>query len=147
MTMASATTQKSMVLLTRLAQEVFSRSTEDVLGITLKQYLLLRNLRDHEGAQPQQTLCGSMHMDPNYLVLLLNDVEDGGLVERRRDPDDRRRHIVELTPAGDSALERAEVGMQAIEDEVLSGLSQKERVELGRMLSKALVEAESNGSG
>ncbi len=142
----ATTTQGSMVLLTRLAQEVFRRSTEDVLGITLKQYMLLRNLRDHEGAQPQQTLCGSMHMDPNYLVLLLNDVEEGGLVERRRDPDDRRRHIVELTPAGKTSLERAEVGMQAVEDEVLSGLSSNERVELGRMLSKALAESGSNGS-
>jgi DNA-binding MarR family transcriptional regulator len=143
----ATTTQGSMVLLTRLAQEVFRRSTEDVLGITLKQYMLLRNLRDHEGAQPQQTLCGSMHMDPNYLVLLLNDVEEAGLVERRRDPDDRRRHIVELTPAGQASLERAEAGMQAVEDEVLSDLSAQERVELGRMLSKALAKTGSNGSG
>jgi DNA-binding MarR family transcriptional regulator len=142
----ATTTRGSMVLLTRLAQEVFRRSTEDVLGITLKQYMLLRNLRDHEGAQPQQTLCGSMHMDPNYLVLLLNDVEEAGLVERRRDPDDRRRHIVELTSAGQTSLERAEAGMQAVEDEVLSDLSAQERVELGRMLTKALAKTGSNGS-
>jgi DNA-binding MarR family transcriptional regulator len=137
-----------MVLLTRLAQEVFRRSTDEVLGgISLKQYVLLRHLRGHQGTCAQQALCGSLHLDPNYVVLLLNDSEEAGLLERRRDPNDRRRHIVELTDEGGRALERAAEGMQAVEDEVLSGLSQKERVELGRMLEKALAKAESNGSG
>jgi DNA-binding MarR family transcriptional regulator len=140
--MGTATSPGSMVLLTRLARAVFQRSSEKVLGMTLKQYSLLCDLRDRGGAIPQQALCGAMHLDPNYVVLLLNDVEDAGYVERRRDPADRRRHIVELTRAGRRALERAEVGMQSIEDEVLSGLSQKQRVELGRLLSQALAAAE-----
>ncbi len=131
-----------MVLLVRLARLVFQRSSEEVLGMTLKQYSLLSDLRYHGGAVPQQSLCGVMGLDPNYVVLLLNEVEDAGYVERRRDSADRRRHIVELTPAGRRALERAEVGMQSIEDEVLSGLSQKQRIELGRLLSKALAAAE-----
>lgn len=140
--MGTATTPGSMVLLTRLARAVFQRSTEDVLGMTLKQYMLLCDLRDHGGNLPQQTLCGSMHLDPNYMVLLLNEVEKAGFAERRRDPEDRRRHIVELTPAGRRALEGAEVGMQNVEDDVLSALSQKQRVELGRLLSQALAAAE-----
>jgi DNA-binding MarR family transcriptional regulator len=136
--MGTATHPGSMVLLTRLAQSVFRRSTEEVLGMRLKQYALLSHLRDHQGACAQQALCGMLHLDPNNLVLMLNDVEAAGYAERRRDPDDRRRHIVELTPAGERALEHAERGMQSVEDEVLSGLDAKERVELGRLLSKAL---------
>jgi DNA-binding MarR family transcriptional regulator len=100
--------------------------------------MLLRDLADHEGAVAQQSLCGTLHLDPNNLVLMLNDIEGAGFVERRRDPDDRRRHIVELTAAGMRALERAEQGMQGVEDEVLSALSASERVELGRLLSRAL---------
>jgi len=136
--MGTASTPGSLVLLTRLAREVFGRSTEDVLGIRLKQYMLLRDLADHGGAVPQQTLCGTLHLDPNNLVLMLNEIESAGFAERRRDLDDRRRHIVELTPAGVRALERAEKGMQGVEDEVLSALSASERVELGRLLSLAL---------
>jgi DNA-binding MarR family transcriptional regulator len=136
--MGTATTPGSLVLLTRLARAVFARTTEEVLGMRLKQYSLLSDLRDSGGSVSQQSLCGAMHLDPNYVVLLLNEIEDAGYAERRRDPDDRRRHFVELTPAGRRALERAEAGMQSIEDEVLSGLSQKERIELGKLLSQAL---------
>jgi DNA-binding MarR family transcriptional regulator len=142
--MGTATTPGSMVLLTRLAREVFQRSTDEILGMRLKEYMLLNDLRDRDGAMPQQALCGSMHLDPNNLVLMLNDVENSGYVERRRDPKDRRRHIVELTPAGEQALVRAERGMQSVEDEVLSALSHKERVELGKLLGKALRELESD---
>jgi MarR family transcriptional regulator, temperature-dependent positive regulator of motility len=140
--MGTATTPGSLVLLTRLARAVFARTTEEVLGMRLKQYSVLSDLRDSGGALSQQSLCGAMHLDPNYVVLLLNEVEEAGYAERRRDPADRRRHIVELTPAGRRALERAEAGMQSVEDEVLSGLSQKQRVELGRLLSQALNAAE-----
>ena len=144
--MGTANESGSMVLLTRLARAVFARSTEEVLGIRVKQYMLLRDIDDRGGAVSQQTLCGAMQLDPNNLVLMLNDVEDAGFVERRRDPADRRRHIVELTPAGKAALKRAEAGMQKVEDEVLSGLSQKERVQLGKLLRKALIADAENGS-
>ena len=140
--MGTATNPGSMVLLTRLAREVFQRSTDEILGMRLKEYMLLNDLRDSEGAMPQQALCGSMHLDPNNLVLMLNEVEKAGFVERRRDPQDRRRHIVELTPAGKRALETAERGMQSVEDEVLSGLTHKQRIELGKLLSMALRELE-----
>jgi DNA-binding MarR family transcriptional regulator len=138
--MGTATSKGSLVLLTRLARAVFRSAAEreEVLGMGLKQYGLLSDLRDEGGAISQQALCSTLHLDPNYLVLLLNEVEDAGFAERRRDPADRRRHIVELTPAGRRALERAEVGMQSIEDEVLSGLSAKQRVELGKLLGEAL---------
>jgi DNA-binding MarR family transcriptional regulator len=143
--MGTATTPGSMVLLTRLAREVFQRSTDEILGMRLKEYMLLCDLRDREGAMAQQALCGTMHLDPNNLVLMLNEVEKAGFVERRRDPEDRRRHIVELTAAGQRALVRAERGMQSVEDEVLSALSQKERVDLGKALAKALRELEFGG--
>jgi DNA-binding MarR family transcriptional regulator len=143
--MGTATNPGSMVLLTRLAREVFQRSTEEILGMRLKEYMLLNDLRDREGAMAQQALCGSMHLDPNNLVLMLNEVESAGYVERKRDPSDRRRHIVELTPAGLRALERAERGMQSVEDEVLFGLNQRERIELGKLLRKAIRSLELDG--
>jgi DNA-binding MarR family transcriptional regulator len=127
----------SMVLLTRLAKIVYRRSTEQLLGMRLRHFITLSYLRDHEGA-PQQQMCETLGMDANNLVLLLNSLELAGHVRRRRDPDDRRRHLVELTPAGRRALERAERAQEGIEDEVLAPLSADERATLHELLGRAL---------
>jgi DNA-binding MarR family transcriptional regulator len=126
-----------MVLLTRLARVVHRRSTERLLGMRVKQYGTLCFVRDGGGVL-QSDLAEALYMDANNLVLLLNDLEAHGWIERRRDPQDRRRHIVEVTPAGERAIEKAEHSMESIEDEVLSELSGKEREALRRLLAKAL---------
>jgi DNA-binding MarR family transcriptional regulator len=127
----------SMAALTRLAKIVYRRSNDVDLGITLRQLVTLTYLRDHEGA-PQQTLCEVMHMDASNIVLLLNDLERLELVERKRDAEDRRRHIVKLTPDGRRALVRAEHALESVEDEVLATLSDRERETFHRLLTKAL---------
>ncbi len=132
---ASAT--GSMVLLTQLARVVYRASTEEVLGMRLKPYMALRLLRDNVSCA-QQALGESLKMDANNLVLLLNELEAAGHVTRVRDPIDRRRHIVELTSAGKEALERAEVGMNSVEDEVLRNLGSEERAALGALLRRAI---------
>lgn len=77
-------------------------------------------------------------IDANNLVLLLNEMEAAGLVLRRRDPADRRRHIVEVADEGRKAFVLAERGRGVIEDDVLSALSAEERETLRRLLIKAL---------
>lgn len=132
----SASSPGSIVLLTRLSRLIYKRATEDVLGMRLKAYATLSNLR--EGPRGQQDLCVSMHLDPNNCVLLLNDLEDLGYVVRKRDPADRRRHIVEMTPAGHKAMLAAERAMESLEDDVLGALSVEEREVLRSMLDRAL---------
>jgi DNA-binding MarR family transcriptional regulator len=127
----------SMVLLTRLARAVYRHSTEEILGMRLKGFVALCYLRGRTAAT-QQELGEKMMLDPNNLVLLLNELETNGYAVRRRDPEDRRRHIVELTPAGKRAIERAEHGMESVEDEVLAALNAEERANLRALLSKAL---------
>jgi DNA-binding MarR family transcriptional regulator len=127
----------STVLITRLARVVYRRSTEGLLGMRLKEFVTLNYLRDHEGLT-QQALGEALCLDANYLVLLLNELEAAGLAERRRDAGDRRRHVVVMTRAGRRALERAERGMESVEDEVLGTLSPEERATLRRLLSRAL---------
>jgi DNA-binding MarR family transcriptional regulator len=61
-----------------------------------------------------------------------------GYVERRRDPADRRRHVVDLTNEGRKALERAERAQEGLEDQVLAGLSADERATLRSLLARAL---------
>jgi len=127
----------SIVLLTRLARVVYRQSGEELIGMRLKSLGALAFLRDHDEAS-QQALSEGLFVDANSCVLLLNELEAAGYAERRRDPTDRRRHHVVLTPAGRAALERAEQAQQSIEDEVLAALEPAERAELQRLLGKAL---------
>ena len=110
-----------MVLLTRLAKQVYRRSSDELLGMHLRHLVALSYVRDHDGC-PQQELAEAFCMDANNVVLLLNELEELGYVTRLRDPGDRRRHLVELTPAGAEALSLAERAQEAIEDDVLRAL-------------------------
>lgn len=134
---ATRPTTGTIVLLTRLSRAVFVRSSVDLVGMNLKNMVVLAYLRDHPSAA-QQVMTEDLSMDSNTGVLVLNDLEDLEFVERRRDPADRRRHIVDITDAGLEALERAEVAQGSIEDEILGGLSDSERVTFRRLLVKAL---------
>jgi DNA-binding MarR family transcriptional regulator len=130
-----------MVLLPRLAKQVYRRSSEELLGMDLRLLMALSYVGDHDGA-PQQELNGVLCMDAKNVVLLLNELEDLGHVTRRRDPEDRRRHRVQVTSAGREALERAEHAQKAIEDEVLQALDAQERATLRGLLARALHAAE-----
>ncbi|OHV58013.1 MarR family transcriptional regulator [Pseudofrankia sp. BMG5.36] len=128
-----------MVLLTRLSRQVYRIATEDVLGMGLKQFVLLNQLHEDVGV-PQQQLAEHLCLGANILVLLLNGVESAGWAERRRDPADRRRHLVHRTPAGTAALTRAEQAMDSVEDRVLDNLSAEERAVLLGLLARALAD-------
>jgi DNA-binding MarR family transcriptional regulator len=135
-------TPGSMVLLTRLAKQVYRASGEELLGMHLRLLMALSYVRDSDGGAPQQALAEALCMDANNVVLLLNELEDRGYVARRRDPDDRRRHIVQLTAGGRRALLRAERAQESIEDEVLGALDSQERATLWRLLTRALYGAD-----
>ena len=135
--MRTDTATGSIVLLTRLARVVYRRSTVELVGMGLKELGALAYLRDNEHSS-QQALFEALCIDANSCVLLLNELERLGYVERRRDPQDRRRHLVTITAVGLEALERAEHAQGSIEDDVLSGLTPDERDTLRHLLSQAL---------
>jgi DNA-binding MarR family transcriptional regulator len=125
------------VLLTRLSRQVYRRASEEQLGMKLKSFGTLAYLRE-AGAISQQGLGEHLCLDANALVLILNDLEANGFAERRRDPADRRRHVVEMTPKGQRALARAETYIASIEDDVLGGLDLEQRAQLQELLTAAL---------
>jgi len=130
-----------MVLCSRLAKQFYRRSDEDLLGMQLRHLVALAYVRDHDGC-PQQDLADAFCMDANNVVLLLNELEELGYATRLRDPHDRRRHVVELTSAGRTALARSEQAQGKIEDEVLQALAPEERDTLRQLLSRALLSME-----
>jgi DNA-binding MarR family transcriptional regulator len=126
-----------VALLIRVAKGTYRRATEDLLGVKIKEYVALQYLSD-QGKVAQAELGEQLMLDANNCVILLNGLEQGGLVERRRDPTDRRRHIVEMTKAGERALETADKAFAGLEDEVFAGLSVDERCQLWKLLRQAL---------
>ena len=126
-----------IALLIQINKALHRRTSEELLGMRLKAFLLLGYVRDR-GAVSQQELEAGLLMDGNSVVLLLNETEAAGFSVRRRDQADRRRHMVELTDTGRIAVERAEKAREGIEDEVLSDLSPEERKSLRKLLRRVL---------
>jgi DNA-binding MarR family transcriptional regulator len=56
------------------------------------------------GAQTVSDLAGVAHMRPQSMAQTVRELEEGGYVIRRPDPDDGRRVLIELTDAGVAAL-------------------------------------------
>src|SRR4029077_582649 len=110
-----------VALLTQISKALHRRTTEELLGMRLKQFMLLGYVRDHGGVSPQE-LEKALLVDANGVVLLLNELEAAGFSVRRRDASDRRRHLVELTAAGRVAVEHAEKAREALADASLTAL-------------------------
>ena len=120
-----------------LSKAVHRASSDELLGMRLRQLLVLSYL-DRRAPARQQELCETLMVDANNCVLLLNELEEAGWVERRRDPEDRRRHVVDITPAGHDALDRARAAQETLEDEILAGLDEGEREQLRGLMLKAI---------
>src|SRR4051794_27212401 len=127
----------TMNLLTRLSRVIYRSADPELLGVRLKEFVALLYLRELSKAT-QQRLAKSLMLDANNTVILLNGLEEKGMVERTRDPEDRRRHIVAITSKGIRALEKAERELETVADDVLGNLDASERTDLHHLLAKAL---------
>jgi DNA-binding MarR family transcriptional regulator len=101
-------------------------------------HLIALRLLSEQGPQGQQGLADALTLDPGNVVGLLNELEERELVVRRRDRSDRRRHIVELSPAGEEELAVAYARLSRVEDELLGALSAAERSVLHDLLQRAV---------
>jgi DNA-binding MarR family transcriptional regulator len=95
-------------------------------GLRTRHLIALKLLCD-QGPANQQDLAEALSLDPSNVVGLLNELEERGLITRRRDRADRRRHIVELSPLGQDELTRAYARLRSVEDDLFGALSAEER--------------------
>ena len=132
------TDRQVMPLIIQLAR-VARRATDACIPDCLRpRQLLALTLLQRHGAMSQQMLGESLRLDPSNVVGLLNELEELSLVTRTRDPADRRRHIVALSPAGRDELVRTNSRLLQVEDEMLNALTPEERATLHDLLVRVV---------
>ena len=100
----------------RVRQQVqalnFNRAHQD--GLSASQFLVLALLEEAEKTHPPTIsgLAGRLNLDPATVVRTVDSLEKRGLIERRRDKQDRRQVFVEFTEAGREAQHAAHRGFK-----------------------------------
>jgi MarR family transcriptional regulator, lower aerobic nicotinate degradation pathway regulator len=122
-----------MIKLGRITMHRFTQALEPY-GVRPRHVAALIELRDR-GQLTQQSLCGQLHLDPTNLVAILNELEERGYATRRRDPQDRRRHLVEISKKGIAVVEKVSEVMDGVEEELLEDVDAAERRELEGILT------------
>jgi DNA-binding MarR family transcriptional regulator len=125
----------ALFLLKRLGMAAKEQSFEAYEAVGLHPYhhsilaVLEEGSRETQGA-----IADALGYDRGQLVGFLDELEERGLIERRRDPADRRRHVVRMTPAGRKTLTRLRDLSGRLEREFLAPLDDAERSELHGLL-------------
>jgi MarR family transcriptional regulator for hemolysin len=123
--------------LTRVSRTV-SRAFDDALaaaGGSLPVWLVLISLKSGQLAS-QRELADAVGVQGATLSHHLNAMESAGLVTRRRDPRNRRLHVVELTPAGDALFLRLREVAFAFDQRLRTGLASQDVDQLEALLAR-----------
>jgi DNA-binding MarR family transcriptional regulator len=119
----------------RLLAEGFA--TANVRGY---HYRLLAALEEF-GPASQAALGRRTSIDRSDVVAALNDLADRGLIERSPDPDDRRRNVITITPAGREQLRGLDQVLAGVQEKLLAPLSPADRTRFVRLLTRLLEDA------
>lgn len=124
-------------LLAQLGSYAAARFTERVAELDLvpAQTGLLRAVAASPG-QSQQALAQLLGTPPSRLVALVDALEERGILERRRNPDDRRLHALHLTEAGHQLLAKIGETARAHNDAICRALDPTERDQLRTLLAR-----------
>jgi DNA-binding MarR family transcriptional regulator len=125
------------MLIFRLARMTGYRLTQALASTEMRtsEFAVLHHLHQ-AGPLSQQELGGALRINPSNLVGLLDALEADGLIVRPRDPADRRRHLVGLTPAGQRRLAHAKRAVAQAEHDLLAPLDRSERAQLHDLLER-----------
>jgi DNA-binding MarR family transcriptional regulator len=122
-------------LLKRLGFAIKERALDafESTGLSPQHHGVLVLLQE-QPCKKQVAIADALGYDRSHLVGILDELEERGLVQRQRDPNDRRRHSVSLTPDGRRALERLRTIVTQLEDEFFAPLDAEQRAALHALL-------------
>jgi MarR family transcriptional regulator for hemolysin len=112
-------------------------------GGSLPTWLVLLSLKSG-GAGNQQELAGTAGITGATMTHHLNTLEKAGLVTRRRNPDNRRVHTVELTVDGEALFQKLRGAAAAFDKRLRAGITESEVAELGQLLDRLSANAVSD---
>ncbi len=118
----------------RIVGRAFDDALEAVDG-SLPVWLVLLNLKIQQNTN-QRALAEAVGITGATLTHHLNAMEKGGLLTRRRDPGNRRNHIVEITPAGERTFLRLAAAAQAFDERLRSSLTTADLAKLQTLLDQ-----------
>ena len=124
-------------LLKRLGLAIKERTMDafEERGANPYQHGILCSLAEAK-AETQTQIADALGYDRSWLVGLLDELEQEGLIERKADPADRRRNVVTLKPAGEARLLEFRAVSKQVEDDFLEPLDKAERQQLHDLLLK-----------
>lgn len=116
-------------------------------GLNLGEFDVLATLRRNDArGLPPKRLIAEMLLSSGAMTNRIDRLEQSGLVERRRDPDDRRGVLVRLTRKGRAAIDPAVAERFADADALAKRLSARERDQLAVLLRKLCCHLEAESS-
>lgn len=95
-----------------------------------------------EPGRSQQALSAQLGMLPSRIVVYVDELEDRGYVERRRNPDDRRLHALYLTTAGKKLMSKVSELARQHEHRLTAGLDAEQRSTLRDLLATMAAQQE-----
>jgi DNA-binding MarR family transcriptional regulator len=142
---AQTTTQPLPVgaLLARLGQDATARFRRALrpLDLGAQQFIVLKQLQVMGGTS-QAALADAVGVDYSNLASLAADLFERKLIARSRAEDDRRRYVLDLTPAGSRLVVRAERAIAEGEAKLLTALDAEEREQFYGLLRRVADSAE-----
>ncbi len=120
-----------------ISGSAFSEALEP-MGLRPRHYAVLSALVEHPELSTQHGVGGCLAIDPSTMVAVADELERRGLVSRRRDPADRRRYCLSVTPSGQQEHDACRAVAAHVEAELLDGLDEDDRSALRHLLQQVL---------